>query len=100
MSTEHVKILRNARRIIENHDENYICFAIDSVWNKGCPVSKMQIKSWIRAALDDHYALGGWISTTLGETLDYNYETYNKLRATRLAWIDWMIDNHAIFDKV
>ena len=87
MSKIHVKILEQARLNIESGRSGYICNAI--IWQHVHPKQTKQLVEYIGNALEGHETLMTWLrETNQGDHIDSN----SQLKETRLAWIDWMIN--------
>lgn len=99
-----IKLLREARKILETTPVKYthlgVCSAITDARYKllpgradGIPAildlnnNAEYLRIWIRRMLNGHSFLNGWLRNR-GYPADTDYAM---LRATRLAWIDWMI---------
>ena len=105
-----VEILQGARVLIENDRDEFICLAVKSAagfygnaydqgWLKTTTaVSLDQVLSHIRKLLNGCFTLDSWLSKNHTELVktpegcDIEDATYKqKIRETRLAWIDDMI---------
>jgi hypothetical protein len=87
-----IRILHRARELIASAKRQYICNAIGHTtnWSK----DGIALKRWIQSMLGPKAgALETWMERNhpeLWEPATYG-ERIHMLRATRLAWIDWMI---------
>lgn len=85
-----VEILKEARRLIKTRAEDFVCVAIRMSHVEAPPEDYHQLRKWIRSMLEGHYVLDDWVEENVpGATEVYLWK--EKLRVTRLAWIDWMI---------
>jgi hypothetical protein len=107
MAQIHAEILRGARGLIESEREEFVCIAVQSEKFTGVYHHTNEIRSWIRKAMTIdgvmYCTLNSWLNHKgfmRDQNGDYTEDGdyMNKIRKTRLAWIDWMIDNHHIFD--
>ena len=98
MSNLHVEVLKYARDAIASKREDYVCIPIRFGKYRDTYAAD-EILQWIHDSLYPHNVLSDWlnyekyISTKVGNRSDL-------LRECRLRWIDWMIENHTIFDDV
>lgn len=88
------ELLKQVKNMIASGSEVYICVAI--LRSSGSPSQKSNLKEWIRVMLNGHYTLESWMRFNLKNhnTIARNMsdEEYDeKLKVTRLAWLDWMI---------
>jgi hypothetical protein len=89
-----IRILRQARELIESGEENFVCLAIEYAAKRLERISAgAELVAWVESMLGDSGTLSGWIRSNRPElwfsaTCD---ERIRLLRVTRLAWIDWMI---------
>lgn len=91
-------VLIAARRLIEDEKYSYICNAIGDV----CRFDNehaYDLRKWIRALLglqgdrDGTRTLDTWVYNEIGhDAYCAEKNIYDKLKETRLRWIDWMID--------
>ena len=89
MSTLHVELLTKAREFLVVGDETMICLALNHAANTDRDWEAVhEIKGHIHALLGDHAGLGSWLQARGYEPFDDR----RKLKATRLAWIDWLIE--------
>lgn len=95
------ELLIEARRRIEEKQNNFICAAIQEAEEERRDEDRM----W--EYFDASYALRSWINDMLGPSNTYDiwiwlhhallmrnmpvWEQREKLRAGRVAWIDWML---------
>jgi hypothetical protein len=86
------KVLKRVRVLIHSGRKKFICHAIEEVQaaatsaatDKAC----RELRRYVRASLDGHSTLSCW---QRGNGISSRYTT-EQLRADRLAWIDWMLD--------
>jgi len=90
MSKKHIDILLRAKTRIESGFNTYVC---NAVYNKheNMSTEHVEILKYINHAIEGETTLSNWIERR------YNIDTFdpsssNKMIATRLAWIDWMIE--------
>jgi len=95
----HIRLLQEARRMVENRHHAYICHALATAWmfDAGCPRQVlMDLDVFIYRALSPHSRLESWLIARGEFTLDdYRKQEpwlVEKLRLTRLAWLDAMIE--------
>lgn len=101
MSLLHIAILRDARAQILSGHETFVCLAIKYHYGRRREGEEGEVAKelahWARGLLGNHYTLESWLEEHQGvrEVNDSprTPEISAKLRATRLAWIDWMIDH-------
>ena len=83
--SQHVAILRAARERIEDGREKYVCAALMLEGDDGI------LQGWVRGLLDGASTLEGWLFRFhLGVFSIVEYAP--RMRLTRLAWLDWMIE--------
>ena len=87
-----VKALKKARHLISNLDEDYICFALDTVAGKNPALAQaiIDLKCYINYQLSPTDTLLGWQHNN-----DVDFIVFRNIRADRadrIAWIDWMIN--------
>lgn len=95
MSTLHVELLTKAREMIAVGDETYICIALKSI---GLDVGEYRASEEIVNHIST--LVGGRCASLATWLQDQGYLGYSplpadvqdRLRATRLAWIDWLIE--------
>jgi hypothetical protein len=87
-----IALLKEARRLIENRQELYICYAIyrstslvENTYNRYVAADKLC--SFIQDALEECYYFGEWFSANRKGWKD----DMDSLRQYRLQWITWMI---------
>ena len=102
MSKKHVKILRAARKRVEDTRDIFVCYAVDSLVNSDSKEEVRQIVAQIEADL--RYGNYGWKGPrTLEGWLELNHgipfnsvpqtpASIREYKRTRLAWIDAMIE--------
>lgn len=97
-----IEVLRGARNLIDLDIERYVCAAIyvasdgDHVTqNPNLALTGMYLRRWVMAMLSPYETLGMWLErrgTPVHTMRDENLGmARERLRVTRLAWIDWMI---------
>ena len=87
-----IQILKEARKLIESRDEYYICSAITTVTGKKISGKPHPLETWISSMLDGYSkTLFTWLRCHHPELGDIDRHS-EKMRDTRLAWIDSMID--------
>lgn len=100
MSTLHVELLTKARELIETKDSEFLCIAITRA-SKFLGYGKdfghcLQLKAKIKELLLGHGTLDSWLIDNCYESYDFyvsDFAAYErKARETRLAWIDWLIE--------
>ncbi|MFA6213517.1 MAG: hypothetical protein WC714_29035 [Candidatus Obscuribacterales bacterium] len=99
MSKRHVEVLKAARKLIEIREHHYICDALQD-YSRGDEILKMyvkQIRNQIKVDLGEHLSLAEWlmrlgIKVPEWDCNDDGESQYEFLRATRLAWIDALIE--------
>jgi len=84
---KYVTALKRARRAINDYQEQYICNALE----QHCTVATYSpLIVWIMDLLKNSgnsFSLESWLLVR-----GYpSYGSHEQVRATRLAWIDWMI---------
>ena len=93
-----VEILQQARKEIKNGGEIYVCLAVEfpgGACHAGDTILRTQLKKWIGTLLgSDLRTLDDWLIAQHKTTLEMqDYRDYpEKMRVTRVAWIDWMIE--------
>lgn len=94
MSALHVELLTKARRRIEKGQHGFLCFALSHAANNLEEREAIrEIKDHIRILLCGCGTLGGWLEVKHGIRAYSFCEKYrNRMRETRLAWIDWLIE--------
>lgn len=97
MSKIHKNLLQFARKRIKNGQSNYICFALDdSIFNmpyrkrEKFYKARYEIKKHIMTLLLERGTLEAWLEKVVPWRQIANNR--NKVRLTRLAWIDWLIE--------
>jgi hypothetical protein len=97
-----VKLLRRARELIESRDQKYICLAVGEAARKDKRQARCasQLQDLIMGRLDYYGTLGAWLVSRGYEVWsdddDGRWSSMEKLRRTRLAWIDSLIEEHSI----
>ena len=103
LSLDHKKIkaLQEARVYISSRKERYICNALARVVDKepSLKITVILLKKYIQEQLDGYISLENWLfhKRKVYPKGISHLETYSSvftgiLQATRLAWIDWMIE--------
>lgn len=101
MSAVHLEVLRDARAQIESERETFVCLAIKYHHGRRREGEEggvaQELAHWARGLLGGHYTPESWLEEHQGvrevNDLPRTPEIRAKLRVTRLAWIDWMIDH-------
>jgi hypothetical protein len=95
MSAEHVELLKKARSLIKSGDNKFICFALREADDRKYSPVFNALRGDIIKGLEGQYTLEYWIQAKLN-TRDsecfYTTKGRAKLKRTRLAWIDAMIE--------
>jgi hypothetical protein len=89
-----IRILRRARELIESEQEIFICLAIECAAKRLERISDGEgLVVWVESMLGGSGTLSDWIRRNHQELWESAKcdERIRLLRATRLAWIDWMI---------
>ena len=82
------EILKQARKLIKQGNEKYICSAIGSVGSSA--VQEASLITWVGSMLGNNLTLGGWLKHNQRIPCFYgDYEKHH--RELRLRWLDWMI---------
>lgn len=94
MSTLHVELLTKAREIIEAGQNRYLCPSLIKIATTEREIAaRDELIEHIQELLGRWSTLGGWLHREQGIDVDqFSAEGSTKLRATRLAWIDWLIE--------
>lgn len=94
MSQAHIDVLNIAKTALEKREEKYICLALGKLKTKEAD----QVVQWISDMLFPRISYDGWLSfyhNINADDFPYHFRIDN-----RIAWINWMIENHEIFDDV
>jgi hypothetical protein len=83
-------ILRQAREIIKSGEQNFVCLAIRKI-KTGSVDDRASLRAWVVALLDGSPSLEDWIIRIYAYEPKLVWTSDDKMRETRLAWIDWMI---------
>ena len=83
--SQHVAILRAARERIEDGREKYVCSALMYVGDDGT------LQGWVQGLLDGSATLEGWLFRFHPGVFSI-VGCAARMRLTRLAWLDWMIE--------
>lgn len=83
-----IQLMRQARKLIESKDEEYICYALAKV----SPKRSGHIKKWILQQLEGQPTYALWLMNTKGFDWVDVFSSYSKLRKGRIQWIDAMIE--------
>jgi hypothetical protein len=83
-------ILKKARKLIKSGKEDFICIAVEEVsnWDK---FAAEKITTFIGKSLHPHYTLGQWVDTQVNYNIYEDQDYDQRIRQTRLNWIDHMI---------
>jgi hypothetical protein len=84
-------ILKKARKLIESGKDDYVCCAVESV-SKNDKSKGEKIIKFISGSILPHYTLGHWIEGQIHRNIYDDPEYNQRIRQTRLNWIDHMID--------
>lgn len=82
-------ILRQVRNHIKVKRYTYICLAISECM--GSDKERHAAREYVNSLLEGYSSLQFWLLAENHITNDEIYKQPERLRATRLAWIDWMI---------
>lgn len=100
----YIEILKGARALIKSGRESYICSAISCI---EASYNADRLREWIHKMLGQrHETLGSWMyehekeyRKAMSSRRIFSEKSFKqrdlvakKLRKTRLAWIDWMIE--------
>jgi hypothetical protein len=90
---KHSDCLKEARKRIVEHSDNYICVALSNIRNKDNCSNVIDIKQRINMLLDNLSCLEFWLMENhcVALSVCVTEEGKQKLRQTRLLWIDDMI---------
>lgn len=92
-------ILRKARELIQSGERYYICSAITYIHSENAHNPKTvrncrELEAWIHTLLGDQVSLNAWLVERISEEAYGNGVLFErKLRATRIAWLNWMIEH-------
>ncbi len=92
--------LLEAREGILSEEHQFLCVAVGTGTEEGS-----EICNYIQKLLGSCFTLDKWVGFSLGFTQkDYIKfldlpERKDKMRITRLAWIDWMLENEEMFKE-
>ena len=84
-------ILKKARKLIESGKERFICFAVIQ-FRAYAPKKTYELEEFIKQELNGYFTLTGWVCNELGIDVEKLPEFQNKMKQTRLNWIDHMIE--------
>jgi hypothetical protein len=84
-------ILKKARKLIKSGEERFICFAVSRCRDKA-PKKVYELEEFIKQELNGYFTLTGWVINELGIDVEKLPEFQNKIKQTRLNWIDHMIE--------
>jgi hypothetical protein len=84
-------ILRAARKRLGNHQNDWLCSAIEKV-GVGTPEQKRSLKRWIKHMLGRHLFYGSWVRANHPEIYERMNANRGHFREGRYAWISWMIE--------
>jgi hypothetical protein len=93
-----VKLLRRARELIESDSEDYICQALFTAGLWQYQTQTQELQKLIMDRLDGHYTLISWLVARgykVWSDDDGRGSSMEKLRRTRLAWVDSLIEEHS-----
>lgn len=87
-----IQLLIQARKLIKSGKESFICVALLHIQTTHNSKHSLYLRKWIRHQLNEHTFLNTWVQQKIGPQKYWkNPHRINKMRNTRLAWIDWMI---------
>ena len=101
------KLLKMAKKSLKEGDEQYICFALESAaestssqWNPNPEYPKYmraaeRLVNYIEKSIDkDSWCpvLDNWVGKKIGRQVTDSEEDQKRMRATRIAWINWMLE--------
>lgn len=95
------ELLRKAREVvsIKSNYRSGICSAISIAAGTWKTPQVKSLKDWIQEMLGKDAFLNLWLErngyiteSDYDDSWDYTLETWLKIQATRLAWLDWMIE--------
>jgi hypothetical protein len=95
MSAEHVELLKKARSLIKSGDSEFVCFALREADDRKYSPVFNALRDDIIKGLKGACALEYWIEKKLNmgsPECFYTRKGRAKLKRTRLAWIDAMIE--------
>lgn len=90
MSQEHVRILREARKLIESRKVPYICWAVEKAARGRAEGD--EIRAVIAQRLSPNGTISCWLEVNGHASWDELLTQRTRLRTTRLAWIDSLIE--------
>lgn len=86
-----VEILKNVLILIQTDKEKYICDALrevlDEEWTDEVDKNVSDLKKWINELLEGCGTLEGWLSRK-----GHDIRDAAKVKAIRVAWVNWMIE--------
>jgi len=84
-----VKALREAKQLIRDGRESYVCLALNEVRSRNSDVriknATDYLRSYVREKLGTHSVLEGWQAAKGLETITRDG------KADRIKWINWML---------
>ena len=84
-------ILKKARKLIKSGEDTFVCCAVEYASKNDKPKGEKIVK-FISDSIHPHYTLDQWLDTRLGWDI-YQEDDFNqRIRQTRLNWIDHMIE--------
>ena len=101
--SDHVKILKKAKMLLEVGHNKYICYAIDDALSIiKCfaydtdkeYIAMCEIKKWIMSMLDGASCIETWLHLKgflPDRRIVLTTEQLEQVKKTRIAWINWMI---------
>lgn len=95
-----MRLLNRAYDKIINGDEIFVCVAIsgsaDEIKNDQflncCPITYAEnyLRLWVMNMLKGERTLESWLSINHSIEADFYFDDSEKIKITRLMWIDWM----------
>lgn len=87
-----ISALRYAHKLIKDEQQDYICYALHAYWEKYPKAydAVEYLKEYIDGALCGHMTLASWVKDATG--VEQFVAGTEKIRSTRLAWIEWMLE--------
>ena len=83
-------ILKKARKLIESGEDDYVCCAVEYA-SKNYKSKGEKIVKFISDSIHPHFTLGQWIEVSIGWDIYREDDFDQRIRQTRLNWIDHMI---------
>ena len=103
MSAKHIRILVNAletviERTEKDPDENHFICCVIQEKQVGFESDREDILAWISRQLRVYNTacLNNWLRA---EMKNHGVIKYRDVNEVRIRWLQWMIDNHTIFEE-